>query len=444
MIKVDFTNVMVDAIGEMGLKPDDFHIINTSSVMQRISQRVYSELAFLDLAKQDLSEIKKLGMYARDFDNLLILGIGGSALGPRAIMEALRPFHNVVSKPKVYIYDNVDPLTLSCLLEILDIKETLVNVITKSGSTAETMASFMVLWQRIKDAGLDVKKHIIATTDPQKGDLRKIVNDYGLFSLEVPPKVGGRFSVLSAVGLLLAEVLGISSEDMLKGVSDIEARCLDDNIDTNPALMFSAVSYLLHTLKGVNTTVLFPYSDQLRRLSEWFCQLWAESLGKEGRGLTPYPSVGTTDQHSQLQLWMEGPKDKLVVFIAIDDYGRDVDIPLIECSFNDFANQSYLSNHRMSELIKVEQEASEIALTKNGRCNITIKMPKIDAYHFGQLFSFFEICTAITGMMLNINPFDQPGVEEGKNLTYGMMGKKGYDKKRQEFIEYRKRPRIVI
>lgn len=444
MIKIDFTNVMAESIGEMGLKSDDLEIINTSMVLKKINERVYPELAFLDLAKQDLSEIKKMGKYAREFDNLLILGIGGSALGPRAIMEALRPFHNLISKPKIYIYDNVDPLTLSYLLSILDIKKTLVNVITKSGSTAETMASFMVLWQKIKDEGLDVKKHIIATTDPQKGDLRKIVNDYGLLSLEVPSKVGGRFSVLSAVGLLLAETLQIQSEDLLKGVSDIEARCLHDDIRSNPALMFACVSYLSHTLKGITTNVLFPYSDQLRRLAEWFCQLWAESLGKEGRGLTPYPSVGTTDQHSQLQLWMEGPKDKMVVFIAVEDYGRDVKIPLINCNFNDFDNQSYLSNHNMSQLIKVEQEASEIALAKNGRPNLTIKVPVIDAYHFGQLFSFFELCTAFTGIMLNINPFDQPGVEEGKNLTYGMMGKKGYEKKKEEFIEYRKKTRIVI
>jgi len=444
MIKVDFTNVMVDSIGQRGLKSSDYELINYTLAFRKISSRSYAELGFLDLWKQDLSEIKRLGKYASGFDNMIILGIGGSALGPRAVMEALKPFHNFKAKPRVFIYDNVDPLTLSEILDLVDLKNTIINVITKSGSTAETMASFMILWQSLKDKGLDITKHVIATTDTQKGDLRKIVNDYKLMSLEVPSNVGGRFSVLCAVGLLLAETIGIDSTELLKGVSDIDAICLNDNISTNPALRFALTCYLLHTIKGINMTILFPYSDQLRRFSEWFCQLWAESLGKEGRGLTPYPSVGTTDQHSQLQLWMEGPADKLVVFIAIDDYGRDITIPSIECKFNDFANQSYLSGHKLSNLIKVEQEASEIALTKNSRPNITIKIPKIDAYHFGQLFSFFELCTAYTGILLNINPFDQPGVEEGKNLTYGMMGKKGYDAKRQEFEEYRKMKRLII
>lgn len=444
MIKIDFTNVMVDSIGQNGLKTSDYDLINSSLVFKKIANRSYPELGFLDLWKQDLTEIKRLGKYAQDFENLLILGIGGSALGPRAIMEALKPFHNMKSSPKVFIYDNVDPLTLSEILDLIDLKKTVINIITKSGSTAETMASFMILWQRLKDAGLDITKHIIATTDSKKGDLRKIVNDYSLLSLEVPSNVGGRFSVLSAVGLLLAEAIGIDSSELLKGVADIDAICLNDNPNTNPAMRFALSAYLLHTLKAINITVLYPYSDQLRRLSEWFCQLWAESLGKEGRGLTPFPSVGTTDQHSQQQLWMEGPVDKLVVFIAIGDYGRDITIPHIDCKYNDFANLSYLSGHNMSELIKVEQEASEIALTKNGRPNLTIKMPVIDAYHFGQLFSFFELCTAYTGVLLNINPFDQPGVEEGKNLTYGMMGKKGYEAKKQEFEDYRKLKRIVL
>jgi glucose-6-phosphate isomerase len=182
--------------------------------------------------------------------------------------------------------------------------------------------------------------------------------------------------------------------------------------------------------------VMAPYADSLKPLSEWFCQLWAESLGKDKKGLTPYPSVGTTDQHSQLQLWIEGPKDKVVIFIRINDYGVDVKIPAV---FKDIEGMSYLSGHTFSELIKAEEEATELALAKAGRPNMTITIPQIDAYHLGQLFHFFELSTAFTGSLLGINPFNQPGVEEGKNLTYGMMGKKGFEQKRKEVEEHRKK-----
>jgi glucose-6-phosphate isomerase len=209
----------------------------------------------------------------------------------------------------------------------------------------------------------------------------------------------------------------------------------------NPALLFSAGLYQMHKLKGRGITVLMPYADRLKSFSEWFCQLWAESLGKDGKGLTPYPSVGATDQHSQLQLWMEGPEDKVIVFLSIEDYGADINIPEV---FQDMEGLNYLSGHSLGELIMTQQEAFEIALAKNGRPNITITVPEIDGYHIGQLFHFFEIATAMTGFLFGVNPFNQPGVEEGKNLTYGMMGKKGYEVKKEEFIKYGEKKRFTI
>ena len=260
-------------------------------------------------------------------------------------------------------------------------------------------------------------------------------------SLSIPEGVVGRYSVLSSVGLLLAEAIGLSSEDMLLGAKDMYAKCIITDLFKNPALIFSAALFLMQQLKGKNITVIMPYADRLKPFSDWFCQLLAESLGKEGKGLTPYPSLGTTDQHSQLQLWMEGPEDKVVIFISTDDYGSPIEIPHV---FQEIEGLSYLSGHSLSELIKIEQEASEIALAKNNRPSITIRIPKIDAYHLGQLFYFFEITTVMTGFLYGINPFDQPGVEEGKNLTYGMMGKKGYKEKKEEFENYRKRRRFEI
>jgi len=174
----------------------------------------------------------------------------------------------------------------------------------------------------------------------------------------------------------------------------------------------------------------------MKPLSEWFCQLWAESLGKQGKGLTPYPSVGSTDQHSQLQLWIDGPQDKVLIFIRINDYGVSIKIPNL---FKDMEGLSYLSDHTLSELIKAEEEATELALVKAGRPSMTITVPQIDAYHMGQLFHFLELATAFTGLLYEMNPFNQPGVEEGKNLTYGIMGKKGFETKRKEVEDHREK-----
>lgn len=433
MIKINFSNLMQDSIGKNGLTEQDFKNIDIAGIIETIRARKYPELEFLDLPFQDTRDVKYMGKYAQKFEDLLILGIGGSALGPKTILDSLKPFHNYIGKPRIFIYDNVDPMTLSNILKIIS-PTTLINVITKSGSTAETIASFMIMWQRLTEHSLKPVDHIIITTDPQRGDLRQIANEYGIRSLPIAPGVGGRYSVLSPVGLLLAEAIGVDSDEMIRGAKDIHERCMSLDLLQNPALLFSVGLYQMHKLKGRSITVLMPYADRLKSFSEWFCQLWAESLGKDGKGLTPYPSVGTTDQHSQLQLWMEGTEDKVVVFLSVENYGADVEIPKV---FDNLESFGYLGGHSLSELTKTEQEASEIALTKNGRPSITIKAPEIDAYHIGQLFHFFKIATAMTGFLFGVNPFNQPGVEEGKNLTYGIMGKKGYEAKKEEFIKYR-------
>lgn len=434
MIRIAYSNIMKDIIGINGLTEDDLKAVNIKNVQDMTLNRSYSELAFLDLPAQDISEIKKIGEYARQFENFILLGIGGSALGPRSIVEALSPFHNYLRKPRVFIYDNVDPLTLQRILEIADLRKSLINVISKSGSTAETLASFMTLWQKLRDLGLSPKNHVIITTDPHKGNLRKIAQDFNLKSLPIPLEVVGRYSVLSSVGLLTAEVIGVDCREMLEGARDMGQRCLNFRVNENPGLLIASALYQLYNLKNFNITVMLPYSDRLKSLSEWFCQLWAESLCKEGKGLTPYPSLGTTDQHSQLQAWMEGPKTYVVIFISIDDYGTDIKIPYV---FEEMEGLNYLSGHSLAELIKIEQEATEIALSKNSKPSITIHLPRIDAYYLGQLFHLFSIATAITGFLFGVNPFNQPGVEEGKDLTYGMLGKKNYEKKKEEFIKYR-------
>ncbi|MDP1758981.1 MAG: glucose-6-phosphate isomerase, partial [Thermodesulfovibrionales bacterium] len=432
MLELNFSNMMGEVIGEKGVS--ERQIEGIKAVVYEIDKRIKAkerpELAFIDLLEQDTSEIKNIASDVRKkFENFLILGIGGSALGPRAILEALSPFHNLDKKPRVFVYDNVDPRTLQRILSLAGLKKTAVNVITKSGSTAETIASFMILWDKMNSAVSDSSKNFIATTDPEKGSLRKIADEKGFRTLSIPQGAVGRYSVLSPVGLLCAEVAGVDSSEMLKGARDIHSRCSDAEIWKNPAYLFGTLLYLMEREEKRNINVLIPYADGLKPTAEWFCQLWAESLGKSGSGLTPYPSLGTTDQHSQLQLWMEGPEDKVVVFIKVDDYGVDFEIPKV---FQDAEGTSYLGGHTLSELIKAEQESTELALSKIKRPNMTISIPKIDAYHMGQLFHFFEMATAFTGFLYGVNSFNQPGVEEGKNFTYGMMGRKGYEAKRDE------------
>ncbi len=439
MITLNFANLMEEVIGKNGLTEREIEDFKPEAqkAFQQLIQRKWKELDFLDLPEQDTLKIKEIARQTvDDSEYFLLLGIGGSALGPRAILEALSPFHNLRKTPKVFIYDNVDPRTIDAILEIIDLKKTTVNVITKSGSTAETVASFMILWEQMQKLyGEEAFKRFIATTDPEKGNLREIVRRYGMSSLEIPPGVGGRYSVLSPVGLLLAEVIGVDSKELLLGARDMRQRCMEEDLWKNPALLLASALYKFGQA-GRTIDVIIPYADGLKSFSEWFCQLWSESLGKLGLGLTPYPSVGTTDQHSQLQLWMEGPEDKVVLFIRVEDYGVDRKIPIV---FEDMDGLNYLSGHSLSELIKAEEESSELALAKAGRPNARITVPSVDAYHLGQLFMFFEIVTAFTGFMLGINPFNQPGVEEGKHFTYGMMGKKGFEERRKEVEASRER-----
>jgi len=440
MIELNFSNMMSEVLGEKGISERQIEAlrVDIEKAHEEIRQRRWPELAFIDLAEQDTAGIREIGEWVRtDFEDLLVLGIGGSALGPRSILEALSPLHNLKKRPRVFICDNVDPRTIREVLSLVDLRKTAVNAITKSGSTAETMATFMVLWDELsKVLGDDAPERIIATTDPDKGNLRKIAKEKGMKTLSIPPHVGGRYSVLSPVGLLLAEVIGVESREMLEGARDIHARCSEPEVWKNPAYIVGSLLYLMEREEKRTVDVMVPYADCLKPFSEWFCQLWSESLGKLGMGMTPYPSLGTVDQHSQLQLWMEGPEDKVVIFLRVLDYGADIMVPKV---FTELEGLSYLGGHMLSELIKAEEESSELALAKNKRPNMTVTVPSIDPYHLGQLFHFFEVVTAFTGFLLGVNPFNQPGVEEGKNLTYGMMGKRGFEAMRDEVEQARDR-----
>jgi glucose-6-phosphate isomerase len=365
------------------------------------------------------------GSGATDFVHV---GIGGSALGPMAVHRALNhPYHNAFTGrrvPRIHFAENTDPATLSAILDVADPGGTWVNVVTKSGSTAETMANFLAIRGFLVDAlgPSGYQGRTIATTDPEKGFLKEISEREDLRVLPIPADVGGRFSVLTPVGLLPAAVTGLNLEALLSGA----AQCVDEVKEQrpeHPAVVGAAMHYLMDTQRGRNVRVMMPYADSLERLAAWFVQLWAESLGKEGKGSTPHGAVGTTDQHSQVQLYMEGPQDKVIEIVEVEEHPRDRPIPK---AYEDLEGVGYLGGHTMGELLNVECDATRRALTEAGRPNSTIKVGAVNEENLGYLFQALEIQTAVSGALYGVNAFDQPGVEAGKEITYKRMGRPGY------------------
>jgi glucose-6-phosphate isomerase len=241
--------------------------------------------------------------------------------------------------------------------------------------------------------------------------------------LPIPPDVGGRFSVLSSVGLLPAALVGIDIEALLAGAADMDERCRSDDVARNPAGVFACLQHAADTELHAPIHVMLSYSDRLYLTADWFRQLWAESLGKDNRGPTPVKALGATDQHSQVQLYIEGPFDKTITILAVNDRSNDVPIPK---EYPNVGALSYLGGHTLGELLNAERLATAQALAQRGRMNMTIELPVLNAHTMGQLFMMLQIATVYGGALYGVNPFDQPGVELGKELTYGFFGRAGY------------------
>lgn len=373
------------------------------------------------------------------FDNILVLGIGGSALGGIAVTEALlKPYWNFLTKeqrnnlPRIFFLDNIDPDSMTALFEMLDLKKTLVNVITKSGDTAETMSQFMIVKDRLeKELGDDYRKNIVATTDKKTGILRQISEQEGYKTFVVPDDVGGRFSVFSAVGLLPFALVGIDIDEIMSGIKDMDLALKNTDIYENIAAQNALIHYLMDTRLGKNLSVMMPYSSRLRYVSDWYAQLWAESLGKSEDlngnhvhvGSTPIKALGATDQHSQIQLFNEGPNNKIINFIRVGEFDNTLEIPKIF----EYTGIGYLGGKTINDLLNAEADSTKVSLSDYARPTVTITLPKLDGYHLAQLLYMFEVQTAIAGELYNINTFDQPGVEQAKNYTYALMGRVGYE-----------------
>lgn len=450
-LRYDYNNMMKEYVGDAeGYSRNDVNClkVQAKNAFEAVQEdRGAGMKGWMDLpyTQDEVAEdiVATAKVIRKKFDYFVVLGIGGSALGPLAVKEALCHLrYNELPKsrrkgPKFYVEDNIDPERMKALLDVIDVKKTMFNVITKSGATSETMAQYLIIRDLLeKELGDEASAHIIATTDEKKGNLIKLAERENYKTYYIPAGVGGRFSELSPVGLLPAAVLGVDIRMMLAGAAFMDNLCRTPNLYKNPALISAVLQYLAMN-HGKNISVMMPYADSLRLMADWYCQLWAESLGKavdkdnykSFSGQTPVKSLGVTDQHSQVQLYTEGPFDKVVNFIAVGNYRAIQPIPH---GCEDIPDVAFLGGHTMNELIQAERKATEYALTKAGRINATIVLPEVNAFTIGQLIFFLEMQTAFCGELLNIDTYNQPGVEEGKNATYALLGKAGYDEKKAE------------
>lgn len=370
------------------------------------------------------------------FSDYIQIAIGGSALGGMALYDALGRSATPNQKKKscnIHIPNNIDPDWIGDILDSINKETTFFNVISKSGGTVETLATFFVFFNELKKR-VPVEKlreNIIIMTNPEKGPLADLCKVEGFTLIPIPDSVHGRYSVLSPGGLLTAAVSGIDIDELLEG-----ARVMDELTDQlefwkNPMLLYAAIHFLCNTQKNIDQLILLPYSHGLRTIADWYSQLVGESLGKKGKGITPIKALGATDQHSQLQLYVEGPKNKLVTFFSVDKFKYKINIPE---EFPGCKEYQYLWGHNINELLESERLATAISLYNNGVPNCTIRMPELTPFYMGQLLMLLEKVTPVLGKLYDVNPFDQPGVDEGKEYARALMGKKGetYDEIRKE------------
>jgi len=442
-IRIDYSNMM-DGVVAGGVPAAEWSEAATQfrSAYRAVEQlRASKAIGFFDLPG-DTALLRQSTDFAAEragrYGSIVVLGIGGSALGPIALRTALRPSGwNELSDeergglPRLYVLDNVDPRTVSSILDRVDLPRTLFIVTSKSGGTAETMAQYLIVRERLRRAHLATPgNHLAFVTDPAHGALRPLAAREGVRALDIPPNVGGRYSVLTPVGTLPAALIGIDVGALLAGADEMVRRCASDTLAENPAGVFATLQWLSDTQHGRHVQVFMPYADTLRDFADWFVQLWAESLGKVRRtergvdhvGQTPLAALGATDQHSQVQLFMEGPADKTITFVGVGRPGASADLE-IPHAYSDIPELAYLGGHTLGELIDVERRATAGAFAKRGRPNLTITLDTVDAWHVGGLIMLLQIATAYAGSLYGIDAFNQPGVELGKQFAYALLGR---------------------
>lgn len=420
LYRQDLENIFTDAIGEKGLPPAAYQDVMrwADAALGRLRQAHDDKnLPILHLPEltDDLEVLKPVAERYRAFDHVVILGTGGSSLGGHALYALIdEGFGPPPGTPRLHFIDNVDPNTFDALFQRVDLERTGFIVISKSGGTAETVAQFIVcLAALVEFVGEDkVADHALVITEPTDNPLRRLAETRKLPTLDHDPGVGGRFSVFSLVGILPAMIAGLDPVAIRGGARQVLDATLNATRpeDSEPARGAAAIVGLLEH-HNLSITVVMPYVDRLANFGLWFMQLWAESLGKDGKGTTPIRAMGTRDQHSQLQLYLDGPRDKSFTLVTLDmeASGRPV-CTGIACDHN----LSYLEGRTMGDLLEAEQRATAETLARNGCPTRVFTLPSLDETRLGALMMHFMLETIIAADLMGVNAYDQPAVEEGK------------------------------
>jgi glucose-6-phosphate isomerase len=351
--------------------------------------------------------------------SVAVLGIGGSSLGGQALTQLAKP--NAV--PHVEFHDNPDPFSWAATLKRLDLKKTHFVAISKSGGTAETLMQVLTAAEALKKAGVKtLKKHFTIITEPHQSALADFADGIGAARLDHPTGVGGRYSVLTVVGMLPALLMGLDAKKLRAGAAAVLDQLLNAKSAADaPPAVGAALAQALSAEGKLNTTILWPYADQLAVFGGWWRQLWAESLGKDGKGATPVSVLGPVDQHSQLQLFRDGPGNALFTLISVDTKGKGLSVPRAAAKS---LKLDYLAGRPMGDLIAAEFRATGQTLFKNGRPVRTVHLPQVNEFNMGSLMMHFMLETIIMGKLMGVDPFDQPGVEEGKVLARQFLAEK--------------------
>ncbi len=427
MLSIDFNNVF--GTHRHALTKKQFQ--HTKKYLKKYLSNIHVRAQGFYTIVDDMATVRGIEQYSTEakgkYDDIVVLGIGGSALGITCLRDALSHLYADYSDvPRLHVIDNIDPIMIEEIQDVIALKRTLFVVITKSGGTPETLSTYFYFRNLTDHARMNAKKHFVFITDPERGLLRKIAWEENIPTFDVPQNVGGRFSVLTPVGLLPAALIGIDIRGLLRGAREMRDVFMSKSYTKNLPFQLAAVQYMLATKKGKTINVMMPYAKKLFRFADWYRQLLAESIGKaknnKGKivhvGITPVNALGVTDQHSQSQLYNEGPNDKMFMVLAVERLAGHHRIPWM---YPEEESVAFLKGTSFNELINVEREATIVSFTKNKRPNLTITISKIDTYHLGQLFMLFEGATAFLGEFFSINAFNQPGVELSKKFTKEML-----------------------
>jgi len=417
MITIEIDNILIEKIGipnGISISEIEFLDRNLRKFFKDIENNKKKYRFIYNLDDLNLEEFKKIGKNIREkFDYFVLIGIGGSSLGTEMLFQSLKGFyHNLNEKPKFFVLDNIDTDKISEILNSIDLKRTFFYVVSKSGKTIETITNFLLILDKIKSTVPNWKDHFMIASDNDKNFLGKFAKENEISFIQLDKNLGGRFSVLSAVGLIPAAVLSIDIESLIQGAKIFRDKFFDKkNILSNPSALLGAIYYIFDISKNKNILVLMPYSDRLSAFIDWFRQLWAESLGKKGLGQTPVKSIGTLDQHSQLQLYIDGRKDKIITFFNIENRKDKCTLPQ-----NLPEEIKFLNGIDTTEILKKELLAVKETFCEKGIPNLTIHIDELNSQNMGKLIMLFEIATAFAGHLYKVNPFDQPAVDETKKF----------------------------